>query len=133
MWRMPASVLLAAVLGSAVATAVYSSWLSVWHDGVLPSTPEDFRIALTVFMGASWFTIPGAFLLWGIEKVLSQRIGSDRTLDVAVVIFGAFVGAMILGGLSLTNAPLDFALLGGFYGVTTAVVFVLLERRLGAR
>jgi len=133
MWRTPLSVLLSAILGSAVATVVYTFWLSIWQGGSLPHTPEDFRMAMAVFVGASWFTIPGAILLSAVEIALSKRLRSDRALDLAVVVLGAIAGAAILGGLSLRDAPLDFALLGGFYGLATAIIFVLLQRQLGSR
>jgi hypothetical protein len=47
---------------------------------------------------------------------------------------GALAGAAMLGGLSVgTDGALGFALLGGFYGLTTAVIFVLIQRSLAFR
>jgi hypothetical protein len=133
MWRTLLSVLLSAILGSALATAIYTFWLSIWQGGSLPNTAENLRMAIAVFVAASWFTIPGAILLSAVEFALSERVPSDRALDGAVLILGAFTGAAILGGLSLRDAPADWALLGGFYGLTTAILFVLFQRQLGSR
>ena len=133
MWRTALSVLLSAILGSAVATVVYASWLSIWQGGSLPHSPDNFWVAMAVFAGASRFTILGAILLAGVESALSKWVRSDRALDLGVVVFGATAGAAILGGLSPREAWLGSALLGGFYGLATAIIFVFLQRQLGSR
>ena len=99
----------------------------------MPSSFEDLRMSFAVFAGASWFTIPGALLLAAAEFALSGRLRSDRALDRAIMVLGALAGAAILGILSLHEAALDFALLGGFYGLTTAIIFVFFQRQLGSR
>ena len=86
---------------------------------------------LAVFMDASLFTVPGAILLSLLQIALSGEARSDRSVDIALLAFGAVAGAAILGGLGLREAPLAFAVLGGFYGLSTATVFVLLKRSLG--
>jgi hypothetical protein len=118
-------------LGSALATAFYTLWFA-WQRDVLPNT-QDFRVGIIFCLAASWFTVPGALLLAAAEFALSKRIRSERAIEWMVVVLGGLVGAAILGGLSLQNAPFDFALLGGFYGLTTAMVFVFLRRLLGFR
>jgi hypothetical protein len=99
-----------------------------------PVTFDDLRIWLGFFLAASWFTLPGAFLLWTIEKALSPKLASAPRLDAAMMTIGALAGAAMLGGLSVgTDGALGFALLGGFYGLTTAVIFVLIQRSLAFR
>ena len=128
MWRTFLSVFLSAVLGSAIATAVYTLW-----QGAVPHTPDALRFGIVIAFATSWFTIPGAFLLAGAEFALSGRVHSDRALDGAMILLGAFAGAAMLGCLSLQDSPLDFSLLGGFYGFTTALLFVFFQRQLGSR
>jgi hypothetical protein len=128
MWRTLLSVFLSAILGSAIATAVYTLW-----QGAVLHTPDELRFGFAIVLAASLFTIPGAFLLAAAEFALSGRVSSDRALDGTVTIFGAFAGAVMLGSLSLQDSPFDFALLGGFYGLTTAILFVFFQRQLGSR
>jgi hypothetical protein len=130
MWRTSLSIFLSAIFGSALASIVYVSS----QIETLPSTPEDLRMALAIAVMASLFTVPGALLLATLEFALSDRIGSDLALDGALMILGGLVGATILGFLgSTTEAPLEFALLGAFYGLTTAVIFVFFQRQFGSR
>jgi hypothetical protein len=129
MWRTPLSMFLSAIFGSAVATTVY--WF--WQGGTVPIGPDELRFVMTIAFASSWFTIPGAFLLAAVEFALSGRLRSNGALDVAVMIVGALAGAAILGGLSLQEAPLDSALLGGFYGLTTAIFFAFFQRQFGSR
>jgi hypothetical protein len=134
MWRTPLSIFISAILGSALATTVYAFWLSAWQLGTLPSTSEDLRMGLTIALLASWFTIPGALLLAAAELALSDRIRSERLLDAAVVGTGALAGGMILGGLGFrTNGAAEAAVLGSFYGLITALVFLAMQRHLGVR
>jgi hypothetical protein len=132
MWRTPVSVLLSALLGSAAATLVYALWLSISQSEGTPSSTEDLRVALALFTGTLWFTIPGAFLLAAAEFALSERFRSDRALDAAIIVVGALAGAAILGVLG-PKESFDFALLGGFYGFTTAIIFVLFRRQIRPR
>ena len=133
MWRTLLSIFLSAILGSALATTAYWIWQSLGQWGTVPSTSDDLRFGITISMAASCFTIPGALLLAAVEFALSDRMRSDRALDGAVMVVGALTGAAILGGLSPQEAPLYFALLGGFYGLTTAFLFVFFQRQLGSR
>ena len=133
MWRTPLAVFLSAILGSVLATVLYSFWLAFFGSGAMPSSSADVQMGLAVFLAASWFTIPGALLLAGVEFALSGFVRSEQTLDGTVVIVGALAGATILGVLGLREAPLDFALLGGFYGLTTALLFCVFQRQLGSR
>jgi hypothetical protein len=133
MWRTPVSVFLSAILGSALATIVYSFWLSAWQLGTLPSTTDDLRMGLAIALAASWFTIPGALLLAAVQFGLSGRIRSERVLDGAIVGTGVLAGAMMLGGLSLgtDGGAAEAAALGAFYGLTTALIFIAIQRCLG--
>jgi hypothetical protein len=134
MWRTPLSIFLSAILGSAFATTAYAFWLSASQLGTLPSAAEDLRMGLVIAVDALWFTVPGALLLAGVQFGLSARIRSERVLDSTIVGAGALVGAMMLGSLGLgTDGAAEAAVLGGFYGLVTALVFVAMQRSLGAR
>jgi hypothetical protein len=125
---------MSAILGSSLATTAYAFWLSAWQLGTLPSTTADLRMGLAIALVASWFTIPGALLLAAFQFALSDRIRSERLLDGTIVGAGALAGAMMLGVLALgTDGAAEAAALGGFYGLITALVFVVMLRRLGAR
>jgi len=132
MWRTALSVLLSAILGSVVATVIYAFWFSIWQGEPVAKSLQDLRLLFAISFAASWFTVPGAMLLSGVEFALSETIQSERKLDAAIVAFGAFAGAAILGGLARNALP-QFALVGGFYGLTTAILFVLFQRQLGSR
>ena len=134
MWRTPFSVFLSAILGSALATVVYSFWLSGWQLGTLPRTTHDLRMGLAIALGASWFTTPGALLLAAVQFGFSGHIRSERVLDGAIVGTGVLAGAMMLAGLSLgtDGGAAEAAALGGFYGLATALIFVAMQRCLGA-
>lgn len=129
MWRTLVSVMLSAILGSALATSVYTLWLSIWQGEALPTTIDDFRISLAICLVALWFTIPGATLLAAAEFVLANHIRSHRAIDSFVLAIGLFAGAGMLAALNLENA-VGLALLGGFYGLTTATLFVVLQHQL---
>ena len=134
MWRTLLAVFLSAIFGSVLATIAYSSWLALWDAGTPPSNAVDLRMGLAVSLAASWFTIPGALLLAAVEFVLFGRVASERRLDGAVIIVGALAGATILGVLGFgQEGAFDFALLGGFYGLTTALLFCALQRQFGSR
>jgi hypothetical protein len=97
-----------------------------------PESSFDLGTTLAVILAAMMFTMPGAFLLFAVEAALGERVSSGRTLDGVVLISGAIAGAAMLG-LASQEAPVSAALAGGFYGLTTAVVFVCLQRQLGSR
>ena len=130
MWRIPVSIVLSGLLGSALATVLYVMWF--WISGSQAGPIFD-RLWIVMFIDASLFTLPGAILLSLVEIGLSERVRSGRTIDSVLVGFGALAGAAILGSLGLRDAPLDFAVAGGFYGLTTAMVFVFFQHQLGAR
>ena len=130
MWRMPTSIVLSGLLGSALATVLYAMWL--WISGNQAGPIFD-RVWIVTFIDASLFTLPGAILLSFIEIGLSGRVRSGRIIDNVLVGFGALAGAAILGSLGLREAPLDFAVAGGLYGLTTAMLFVFFQHQLRAR
>ena len=127
MWRTLLSVFLSAILGSAVATVVYFAW-----QGAVPATSEDGlgRMFFVVWLAASCFTIPGSILLAGMELALSKSIRPEQALDGTLLAIGALAGAAILG--ILARDP-ELALVGAYYGFTTALLFVAFQRRLGSR
>jgi len=118
------SVILSATLGSAVATLVYF----VWQGAV--TTSDEWQMLFIVSLIATCFTIPGSILLAVSEFALSARVDSEQALDGAVLAIGALAGAGILGSLAF---DVELALLGAFYGFTTAVLFVAFQRTLGSR
>lgn len=126
MWRTFLSVLLAAVLGSALATTIYALWMSFWQGG----SPGPLGVGILVALVALWFTIPGAFVLAASEAILSRRIRTDRALNGSVIALGVCTGGAVLGGLTKQS---DLALVGGFYGFITAVLFVLFQQQFGFR
>lgn len=123
MWRTTLSVTLSAILGSAVASFLYFLW-----QGVVPATSDDWRMLLAVSIAASCFTIPGSVLLAVIQFALPESVGSHQALDGIVVAIGTFVGGAILGILA---RDAELALVGAFYGFTTAMLFVAFQRTLG--
>lgn len=130
MWRVPASIVLSGLLGSALATFLCMIW--VWISGAGTGPILD-AIWIVVFINASLFTIPGAILLSLFEMGLSGSVASGRTIDLALLGFGAAAGAAILGSLGMSEEPLGFALAGGFYGLSTATLYVLFQHQFGAR
>ena len=133
MWRTPLSIFLSGILGSALATTAYTFWLSTSQFGTLPSTTADVRMGLIVAAVALCFTIPGALLLSAVQFGVSARIRSERLLDGSILGTGALAGAMMLGSLSMgTDGVAEAGALGGFYGIITALVFVVMQRCLGA-
>jgi len=127
MWRTLLSVFLSAILGSAVATLVYLAW-----QGAVPATSEDGlgRMFLVVWLAASCFTIPGSIVLAGMELGLSKSVRPEQALDGTLLAIGALAGAAVLGGLA---RDAELALVGAFYGFTTALLFVVFQRQLGSR
>lgn len=133
MWRTALSVILAALLGSVLATILCSSWLAFWEILPAPSTVDDLRILLIISLAAAFFTVPGALLLAAVEFALFNRLRPERALDVALVALGALAGAAMLGILSGREGALGFALPGAFYGLTTALLFCIFQHLLGSR
>jgi hypothetical protein len=133
MWRTALSVISAALLGSVLATILYSSFLTFWEGGLVPSTVDDLRMLLIVSLAASFFTVPGALLLAAAEFVLFNRLRSERALDGALVALGALAGAAMLGVLNGREGALGFALPGAVYGLTTALLFCIFQHLLGSR
>jgi hypothetical protein len=133
MWRTALSVIAAALLGSVLATILCSSWLAFREILPASSTVDDLRILLIISLTAALFTVPGALLLAAVEFALSNRLRPERALDVALVALGALTGAAMLGVLSDPEAVLDSALTGGFYGLTTALLFCIFQHQLGSR
>ena len=89
----------------------------------------DWRMAAVVALNASFFTIPGAILLAGVEFALIRRVRSDLALDGTIIIVGGAAGGAILAafiGVAAVGA-------GAFYGMTTATIYVLLQRQLKSR
>lgn len=126
MWRTLLSVFLSAILGSAVATLVYLAW-----QGAVPATSEDGlgRMFLVVWLAASCLTIPGSIVLAGMELGLSKSVRPEQALDGTLLAIGALAGA-VLGALA---RDAELALVGAFYGFTTALLFVVFQRQLGSR
>jgi len=126
MWRTLLSVFLSAILGSAVATLVYLAW-----QGAVPAISEDGlgRMFLVVWLAASCLTIPGSIVLAGMELGLSKSVRPEQALDGTLLAIGALAGA-VLGALA---RDAELALVGAFYGFTTALLFVVFQRQLGSR
>jgi hypothetical protein len=117
MWRSLLIVLIAAALGSLVATAGFI----LLAGGTDAFEPTRFTLALTG--GTMIFTVPGAIMLVGLRTILSERgLGSGHR-DALVALIGAVSGAAILAFIS---PPM--AWVGAVYGLATAVALVCLQR-----
>jgi hypothetical protein len=117
MWRSLLIVLIAAALGSLVATA----GLILLSGGTGAFEPTRFTLALT---GAAMiFTVPGVIMLVGIQAILSERGLGRGHRDAVVALIAAVTGAVILAFIS---PPGDWV--GAVYGVATAVALVCLQR-----
>ena len=134
MWRTVVSIVVSALVGSVFGTLIYVCALSIVEAGKIPLSLDDLRTSVAVTFVASWFTVPGAILLAAVENILCERLPSECLLDGACLALGALAGAIMLGGLGLgTDGAAELAALGGLYGLITALVFVVAQRRLGAR
>jgi hypothetical protein len=113
---------MSALVATTLATLTYLFVLSFVEAGRIPLGLDDLRTALAVLLVASSLTIPGALLLAAVR------------LDLAIVAVGALAGATMLGASGLsTNGAAEAATLGAFYGSIRALVFVVMQRRMGAR
>jgi hypothetical protein len=130
MWRVPVSIVLSGLLGSALATVLSMMW--TWISGIGTGPLLD-AVWIVLFIDASLFTVPGAILLSLLEIGLSGKVTSTRTIDMALLGFGAVAGAAILGTLGMSDEKLGFAVAGGFYGLSTATLFVVFQHQFGAR
>ena len=79
------------------------------------------------------YTLPGAFLLAGVERVLSRRGVRRPVVELAVLGVGAAVGAGVLALLFPRAFVIDSRIVGTLYGLATAGCFVTFQRVLGSR
>ena len=121
MWRYLMIVLGSATLGSLVATVGFSLIMG----GTGSPDPARFFFGFTLF--TMIFTAPGSMMLVGIHAILAGRGRGRLQRGALVALFGAVSGALILGLLSPHAAGL-----GAFYGVSTAVALIVVQRLLEA-
>ena len=81
---------------------------------------------------ASFILLP--FILMGSLFLLAPAYGAAKEADLALriryvrlLLFGAIAGALLLGTIGIRTGPAQGALIGAFYGATTAVFWMLLH------
>jgi hypothetical protein len=74
------------------------------------------------------FTLMGSVFLLAPGYAAAREAGLPRPIRYALLLLiGAVAGALMLGVISLVTDPLQGALMGAFYGSTTAVCWIVLH------
>jgi len=117
MWRYLTIVLGSAALGSLCATVGFSLIMG----GTGSPDPVRFVFGFTLF--TMIFTTPGSIMLVGLHAILAERRFGRLQRDALVALFRTLSGALILGLIALQKAGL-----GAFYGLSTAVALMVVQR-----
>jgi hypothetical protein len=117
MWRYLMIVLGSAALGSLGGTVGFVLIMG----GTGSPDPVGFVSGFTLF--TMIFTTPGSIMLIGLRDILAERGLGRLQRDALVALFGALSGALILGLISPHNGGL-----GAFYGLSTAVALMVVQR-----
>lgn len=86
---------------------------------------DTWGLTINFSLIAMVFTIPGAALLVGLRALLARRGARRITIDGVTAATGIVVGGLFLGLLS--EASSETILFGAYYGLTTAVLLILVE------
>jgi hypothetical protein len=114
MFRHLITVLISALVGSAVGTLI---WTAIEGGIGVPNNPV--RVAAGIAVATLWFTIPGAIALMAVTFAFANRGVSQPQAAILVIIIGTALGAAMLAFFSPSLMPIG-AMFGGF----TAALFV---------